>query len=50
MDGESCSQIRGGDTMPLMYEVSMETLVPHAVDNNYVQMHFHTFCMSTGGE
>ena len=35
---------------PPMYHVDVESLTPHATDQNYVQLEFSTFRVPTGGE
>ena len=41
---------RSGDVMPLMVEFALESLCPHPVNQNYVQLQYSTFQMPVEGE
>ena len=41
---------RSGDVMPPMVEFALESLRPHPVNRNYVQLQYSTFQMPVEGE
>ena len=41
---------RSGDVMPPMVELALESLHPHPVNRNYVQLQYSTFQMLVEGE
>ena len=41
---------RGGDVMPPMFEVALESLVPHSMSQNYLQLEYSMFQVPVEGE